>query len=151
MKSATSVLTSPRENPEMLVFDVDSLGERLRALSDRRHRRGIRYRLDLLLVLLVLAKLGGADHPSAIGDWLQCRSKALRTALHLPWPRLPHTNTFRRIMEEVVSPEELETALRAFVRTLPGVGRSALIAIDGKTVRGTIGDNHPHGEHLLCA
>jgi predicted transposase YbfD/YdcC len=151
MKSATSVRPSPRENPEMLVFDVDSLGERLRTLSDRRHRRGIRYRLDLLLVLLVLAKLGGADHPSAIGDWLQCRSKALRTALHLPWPRLPHTNTFRRIMEEVVSPEELETAFRAFVRTLPGVGRSALIAMDGKTVRGTIGDNHPHGEHLLCA
>ncbi len=151
MESATCAVRSPIENSGMMAFDVDSLGECLRTLTDKRHRRGIRYRLDVLLVLLVLAKLGGADHPSAIGDWLLSRSKALRTALHLPWPRLPHTNTFRRIMEEVVSPEELETALRAFVRTLPGVGRSVLIAIDGKTVRGTIGAEHPQGEHLLCA
>ena len=58
MESATSVVGSPIENPEMIVFDVNSLGERFRALTDKRHRRGIRYRLDLLLVLLVLAKLG---------------------------------------------------------------------------------------------
>src|SRR6266487_2181881 len=114
----------------MLVFDVDSLGERFRTLTDKRHRRGIRYRLDVLLVLLVLAKLGGADHPSAIGDWVSSRSEVLRAALHLPLPRLPHANTFRRIMEEVVSAQELETTLSAFVRTLPGVGRSVLIAID---------------------
>jgi len=151
VESATAVLSSPVANSEMLVFDVDSLGERFRTLTDKRHRRGIRYRLDLLLVLLVLAKLGGADHPSAIGDWVSSRSKALRAALHLPLPRLPHANTFRRIMEEVVSAQELETTLSAFVRTLPGVGRSVLIAIDGKTVRGTIGEEHPHGEHLLCA
>jgi predicted transposase YbfD/YdcC len=31
------------------------------------------------------------------------------------------------------------------------VGHSILIAIDGKTVRGTIGTAHPRGEHLLCA
>ena len=151
MESATSARRSPIENPEMMVFDVDSLGERLRTLTDKRHRRGVRYQLDVLLVLLVLAKLGGADHPSAIGDWLRSRSKVLRAALHLPFPRLPHANTFRRIMEEVVSPEELETTFSAFIRTLPGVGRSVLIAIDGKTVRGTIGEQHPQGEHLLCA
>lgn len=151
MESAISALGSPFENPDMMVFDVDSLGERFRTLTDKRSRRGIRYRLDVLLVLLVLAKLGGADQPSAIGDWLHSRSKALRAALHLPHSRLPHANTFRRIMKEVISPEELETILSAFVRTLPGVGRSVLIAIDGKTVRGTIGEKHPYGEHLLCA
>ena len=151
MESATSARSSPFENPDMMVFDVDSLGERLRTLTDKRHRRGIRYRLDVLLVLLVLAKLGGADQPSAIGDWLRSRSKALRVALRLPLPRLPHPNTFRRIMDEVVSPEELETTFSAFVQTLPGVGQSVLIALDGKTVRGTIGEQHPQGEHLLCA
>jgi predicted transposase YbfD/YdcC len=151
VESATSMRTRPIEDSEIIVFDVDSLGERLRTLTDKRHPRGIRYRLDLLLVLLVLAKLGGADHPSAIGDWLHGRAEALRSALHLPWPRLPHANTFRRIMGEVVSPEEFEATLSAFLRTLPRVGRSALIAIDGKTVRGTIGAEHPQGEHLLCA
>lgn len=151
MKSAMVSCPTLIENPEMTIFDVDSLGERFRALTDKRHRRGIRYRLDALLVLLVLAKLGGADYASAIGDWLSCRSEALRTALHLTWRRVPHANTLRRIMEEVVSPEEVDATVSAFLRTLPQVGRSALIAFDGKTVRGTIGDAHPHGEHLLCA
>jgi predicted transposase YbfD/YdcC len=101
--------------------------------------------------LLVLAKLGGADHPSAIADWLHGRQEVLRAVLHLPRPRLPHANTFRRIMEMVVSPTELETTISAFVRALPGVGRSVLIAIDGKTVRGTLGPEHLRAEHLLCA
>jgi predicted transposase YbfD/YdcC len=151
VKSATSMLNSPGEKPSLLVFDVESLAERFRALTDTRHRRGIRYRLDLLLVLLVFAKLGGADSPSAIGDWLQARSQVLRTALRLPWPRVPHANTFRRIMDQVVSPDELDATLSAFLRALPGVGQSVLIALDGKTVRGTIGAAHPHGEHLVCA
>ena len=151
MESGTFSSVTLVENPEMVVFDVNSLGERCRALTDKRHRRGVRHRLDALLVLLVLAKLGGADYPSAIGDWLQCRSKVLRTALHLPWRRMPHANTFRRILEDIVFPEELDAIFSTFLRTLPQVGRSALIAFDGKTVRGTMGDAHPHGEHVLCA
>jgi predicted transposase YbfD/YdcC len=35
--------------------------------------------------------------------------------------------------------------------SLPGVGQSVLIAIDGKTVRGTISPSHAQGEHLLAA
>jgi len=70
VKSATSALRLPFENPEVTVFDVASLGECFRTLSDKRHRRGIPYQLDVLLVLLAVAKLGGADQPSAIGDWL---------------------------------------------------------------------------------
>lgn len=105
----------------------------------------------MTLILIVLAKLAGEDRPSGIADWVSHRTDALRAALHLRRPRLPHHNTFRRILQEVVCPEELETTVAAFLRDLPRVGRSVLIAIDGKTVRGTIGTEHPHGEHLLAA
>lgn len=151
MHSATATAVAPVGKSDPIVFDVGSLGERLRALPDPRHRRGVRYPLEILLVLIVLAKLSGANHPSAIAGWLRARTEAVRAAFHLPRPRLPHANTYRRIVEQVVPPTDLEAAVQAFFRAQPGVGRSVLIAIDGKTVRGTIGTDHPRGEHLLCA
>ena len=151
MHSATAEPLESVEKADPLVFDVGSLGERFRALPDRRHRRGVRYPLEILLVLIVLAKLGGADHPSAIAGWLRARTEAVRAAFHLPRRRLPHANTYRRILDEVVPPADLETTVSAFLREQPGAGHSVLIAIDGKTVRGTMGAEHPQGEHLLCA
>jgi predicted transposase YbfD/YdcC len=151
MECATNAPTGAIEKPPATVLDISSLATHLASLTDKRHRRGVRYSLAVVLILIVLAKLAGEDRPSGIGDWVRQRKDLLRAALHLTRPRLPHPNTFRRILAEVVSPEELETTTAAFVRDLPRTGRSVLIAIDGKTVRGTIGAEHPQGEHLLAA
>jgi len=123
----------------------------LASLTDKRHRRGTRYSLAVILVLIILAKLSGEDRPSGIADWVRHRTDALREALDLKRRRLPHQNTFRRILQEVIAPDELETTVSAFLRDRPRTGRSVLIAMDGKTVRGTMGTEHPHGEHLLAA
>ena len=151
MQCATADPTGASAIPQALVFDVGSLAACLATLTDPRHRRGIRYALGEILVLIVLAKLAGEDHPSAIADWLAVRATALREALPLRRPRLPHLNTYRRILAEVVSPDELERTVSAFLRDLPQTGRGVLIAMDGKTVRGTIGAEHPRGEHVLAA
>jgi predicted transposase YbfD/YdcC len=151
MECATAEPTGAREKPQVLLFDLGSLAARLASLTDKRHRRGVRYSLAVILVLIVLAKLAGEDRPSGIADWVSNRTDALREALHLRRPRLPHQNTYRRILVEVVSPTDLETTVAAFLQDLPRTGRSILIAIDGKTVRGTIGPEHPQGEHLLVA
>lgn len=134
-----------------LLFDVGSLAEHLATLTDSRHRRGIRYPLPLLVLLVVLAKLTGEDRPSGMAEWVRLRKDTLKDALHLSRSAMPHSNTFRRILAEVVSPTDLETRVQAFFRQLAEVGHSVLIAIDGKTVRGTISADHPRGEHLLCA
>ena len=151
MQCATADPTGAMGEPQAVLFDVGSLAARLAALTDKRHRRGVRYSLMVILLLIALAKLAGEDRPSGIGDWVKNRTDALREALHLGRPRLPHQNTFRRILADVVLPEELETTVAAFLRDLPRSGRSILIAMDGKTVRGTIGTEHPQGEHLLAA
>jgi predicted transposase YbfD/YdcC len=134
-----------------LLFDLGSLADRLQTLSDARHRRGKRYSLAVVLLLLILAKLAGEDRLSGIGDWVQGRRTQLCAALHLARPTLPHANTFRRILSEVVSPSELESLVQEFFQSLPAAGQSVLVAIDGKTVRGTITASQPRGEHLLCA
>lgn len=151
MKCATVVPEVRVEKSEARIFDVGSLGERLASLPDARHRRGVRYPLAVVLVLAILAKLGGEDRPSGIADWVRQRAGLLREGLHLSRATMPHANTYRRVLGEVVDPADLESAIGEFFRGLPDVGRSVVVSIDGKTVRGTIGEDHPRGEHLLAA
>lgn len=134
-----------------VVFDVWTLWRRLATLSDRRHEQGKRYGLPLVLLLIVLAKLSGEDRPSGIADWVRYRRAVLAQALGLDLVQAPNHNTYRRILAGAILPGELDAAISAFFRNLGRVGRSILISIDGKTIRGTIGSGHPRGEHLLVA
>jgi predicted transposase YbfD/YdcC len=133
------------------LFAVGALGERLAAVTDRRRARGTRYPLGVVLLLMVLAKLGGEDRPSGIADWVKYRQAALTRALGLGWPRMPHHTTYRRVLAHAVDGEQLDAVVGAFFRTLPDVGHSVVVSIDGKTVRGTIPAGASRGEHLLAA
>ena len=133
------------------VFEVGALWQWLAELRDGCRARGKRYPLPLLLVLVVLAKLSGEDRPSGIADWVRHRRAAFQAALGLNWARMPHHNTSRRVLERAVDPDELDAAIGAFFQRLPGVGRSVLVSLDGKTVRGTITTADTRGEHLLAA
>jgi predicted transposase YbfD/YdcC len=136
------------------VFDLGGLLERLEGLSDRRGERGRRYELAPLLLLVVLAKLAGEDTPSGIADWVAARTAVLTSALRLEWARMPHHNTFRRLLAFVLEPEELDRVVsRHLIRLAKrrGATLSHLIAFDGKTPRGTICQENPDGSHLLAA
>jgi predicted transposase YbfD/YdcC len=52
---------------------------------------------------------------------------------------------------ELINLAELEQLVQAFFLAQREAGRSVVIALDGKTVRGTITGVHPHGLHLLAA
>jgi predicted transposase YbfD/YdcC len=133
------------------VLDLGSLWNHLAKLTDSRSTKGLRYPLTPALMLIVLAKLSGEDKPYGIADWIESRRQLLREAFHLCWKTMPHHNTIRRIVEQVVLPEELDRAIGEYLQSLPGVGQSVLIAIDGKTVRGTIDTKGSQGEHLMAA
>lgn len=136
------------------VFDLAGLLVGLGELTDRRGARGRRYALAPLLLLMVLAKLAGEDTPSGIADWVALRASVLSAALRLTWSRMPHHNTFRRVVALVLEPDELDRAVSLHLirlASLQGIRLSRLIAFDGKTPRGTISDANPQGEHLLCA
>jgi predicted transposase YbfD/YdcC len=136
---------------EGIVFDVGGLWQQLTHIADRRQPRGKRYALPLLLVLMVLAKLGGEDRPSGIADWMRYRREILHAALGYPLPRAPHHTTYRRVLAQALNPAELDAALGDFLRQAAGAGQSVLVSIDGKTVRGTIDAPATRGEHLLAA
>jgi predicted transposase YbfD/YdcC len=134
-----------------VVFALSALATRLATLRDARQARGKRYALPTLLLLIVLAKLAGEDRPSGIADWVAQRAAVLQTALRLSWRRMPHHNTFRRVLAAAVEPSDLDAAVGAFFREQAEVGQSVVVSIDGKTVRGTISGSTSRGEHLLVA
>ena len=50
-------------------FEKSSVMGRMNKLTDLRKAKGQRYRLDTLLMIIVLAKLGGNDRPTEMADW----------------------------------------------------------------------------------
>jgi hypothetical protein len=152
MESSTSPTGSPEVQPVAeMVFSLGSLYSYLAKIADQRKRRGIRYPLATLLVLVVLAKLCGQDKPYGIADWAQQRRAFLVEALRLKRGRLPHHTTYRRIFESGLNGDELERLLSEFIRQLPQAGQGVVIALDGKTLRGTMTRDDPFGVHVLTA
>ena len=138
-------------DPAGLVIDIDSLYAAFAHLHDSRHARGLRYGLVTLLIYIVLAKLAGQDRVTGIAQWVKHRQVTLAEALHLLKPRAPCVNTYRTILGEVLQIEEFEQVVHDFFAAQPKAGQSVVIALDGKTLRGTIPTGQLHGRHLLAA
>lgn len=135
---------------EGMIFDVGSLYAHFQTLSDRRKPRGLRYQLATIMVLMVMAKMCGEDHPSGIAEWAKHRAEMLADLLKLPRKTMPHHSTYRRILAEVIYVEELEQMNSRFLSGKKYYGKQVLVAIDGKVLRGTL-DEAQEGTYLLAA
>ena len=137
-------------------FDLHALAAVFAALPDQRARRGIRYPLAPLLALAVCAKLAGHSRIAALADWARLRADDLAALFHLPRATMPHPSTWSRIFAAAVDVEALEQALGQFFQAtqhraeVPARG-SLILAVDGKTLRGTIPAGHTTGVHLVAA
>jgi predicted transposase YbfD/YdcC len=136
---------------EGFVIDVGSLYAEFGTLEDHRDPRGKRYELALILTLIVLAKLAGEDQPTGFEQWAQERKEYLIPVLGVRRERLPSHNTYRRALGENVECEELQIATTNFLTQKGEVAQSALVCLDGKTLRGTIPTGETQGVHLLAA
>jgi hypothetical protein len=68
---------------EERTFEVTSLYEAFRQLSNRLKARGRHYKLALVLSLSALAKFVGEDEPEGIADWVKLRGEMLGAALEI--------------------------------------------------------------------
>ena len=135
------------------IINVGHLMSYLRRVKDGRKRRGVRYPLEIILALFIMAKLCGENRVFGIADWAQLRSEYLIQALDikLKRKRLPHHSTYRRILTDEISADDLEVIFSEYLAQLPRQGQEIVMVIDGKTVRGTITAEDPFGLHLLAA
>lgn len=137
-------------NKEDIVFDVGSLYAHLQDLKDGRKARGIRYSLEAILVMMIMAKLCGEDTPSGIADWVKHRAEQFIDMLKLKRKSMPHHSTYRRMEAEVIDPQELEQVVSQVLAGRKFFGKQVLLSIDGKVLRGTL-DAAQNGTYLLAA
>ena len=52
-----------------ILYDLGSVYEGLSNITDKRKARGKIYRLETILMIIVLAKLSGEDKPTGIAEW----------------------------------------------------------------------------------
>ena len=133
-----------------VVFDVGSLYAHFQGMKDSRKRRGLRYQLVTILVMIVMAKICGEDTPSGIADWVKHRANQITEILKLERKTMPHHSTYRRIAGEIVDVEELEQVVSKVLSEKKYYGKQVLLSIDGKVLRGTL-DEAQNGTYLLAA
>lgn len=107
-------------------------------ISDWRKARGIRYKLNSLLALLVLGILCGKKGARPISRWGKGLTTAQRKRLGIQEGRSPSPSTLCRVLWHI-DVEETEAAITAWANQvhhqLVAAGLTQGIAIDGKTVR----------------
>jgi len=114
-------------------FDCGRGYDRLCQLTDLRGVNGRRYRLETVLMIVIIAKLCGEDTPFGMTEWARHRQAALVTLLHLSRPNLPSHPTYRRILAYKVYAEEVERLVGTYNQQ--GL-HGEVDALDGKAVRG---------------
>jgi predicted transposase YbfD/YdcC len=129
-----------------------SLGllEVLARVADPRHRRGVRHRLAVILGLAVCAVLAGARSFTAIAEWAADADEHTLARLGVTGP-VPCESTIRRALQRLDAGAFDDLAGQwAAQRTVPGPGQRRVIAVDGKTLRGS-GHGSEDSRHLLAA
>lgn len=129
-----------------VLYDIGSVYEGLCKLTDIRKAKGKMYRLETILMIVVLAKLCGEDTPFAIADWAKNHQEELVQLLQLPRANMPSHHTIRRIMAQVVYPAEIERLVGEYNQQ----GKHGEVyALDGKAVRGMRQKDEEGNEYLL--
>lgn len=107
--------------------------EVLGAVEDPRCARGVRHRLDEMLLITIFAVCRGAEDAENIAQYGQAKEQWLRGFLELPHG-IPCGETFRRLLA-AIKPEELERCLGNWLAGWKGRRRNEVVAVDGKRLR----------------
>lgn len=122
----------------------------LAGVDDRRARRGVRHRLETILAVAVCAVLAGARSFVAIAEWAADADLATRDELGI-CGAVPCESTIRRTLQSLDADAfDEQVGGWAQQRTTPPPAGRRLIAVDGKTLRGSRRADSP-GRHLLAA
>lgn len=129
-----------------ILYDLGSVYEGLSKLTDIRKAKGKLYRLETVLMIVILAKLCGEDRPLGIAEWAKHRQEELVQLLCLSRANMPSHHTIRRIMAYVVYQEEIERVVGEYNRNGQ---HGEVYAMDGKAPRGMRKKDEEGSEYLL--
>ena len=120
--------------------DVVSIQEYFKDLEDPRSTINRKHLLGDLIVICILAVLGGADGPKAIGVWAKANAAWLRQRLALPGG-IPSHDTIGRLLA-ALKPAAFQSCFAQWIANLRGkdaadadADEKEIIAVDGKALR----------------
>jgi predicted transposase YbfD/YdcC len=120
------------------LVDVESIASHFESLSDPRHTRNRKHLLVDVMVICVAGILCGCGGPTAIHRWARNRQDWLVQVLVLP-NGIPSRDCIRRLLL-AVKPEAFQRCFQAWMASAfvaDSSGEKRLVAIDGKTCRGS--------------
>lgn len=118
---------------EGVVYDKGSIYGRLHTLTDLRKARGKRYSLTTVLMIVLLAKLSGANSPTEIAEWGVYHQSEVEASLRITPKRMPERSTYRRILAYKVYETEVERLVGEYNQAGE---RGTICALDGKALLG---------------
>jgi predicted transposase YbfD/YdcC len=129
-----------------VLYDLGSVYEGLSRITDKRKARGKIYRLETILMIIVLAKLSGEDKPTGIAEWGKHHGEEIMKLMQLKKSQMPSVNTYRRTLAEVVCREEVERMVGKYNEDGE---HGEVYGMDGKAVRGMRKKDEEGNEYLL--
>ena len=125
--------------------------EHFETLEDPRlDNHNLRHELTDILVITILGTICGADSWTEIHEFALAKQDWLKTFLSLP-NGIPSHDTFGRVFS-LINPDKLEGCFYAWIDSLDIDTNKEIIAIDGKSLRGSANKRKGHKLlHLVSA
>lgn len=135
-------------------IDALSVYRAFEQVEDKRHKRGVRYSIALILTLIVLGKLAGMSSLQAISEWVRLQTGWLDQVLPCTRKTFPCAATYSNVLRAVDAAEVNQVMSQWLCRVqatkrcgeethgqarLAEQERHQHVALDGKTLRGTLG------------
>jgi len=113
-----------------------NLREELKTLKDKRRGQAQQHKIDVVLMITIMATMSGYQGYRAIGDFAQRYKKQIVKYLELEKDRVPAYATVRRVVQEVDS-KKFGDIFTKWMKHYMKKSNSQWIAVDGKAIKGT--------------
>ena len=111
-------------------------------ISEQTRTQARAYSLPVMMYLSVIAILMGSKNPLEISQWMKINSKRkeIKKLLRVEFFKAPKKSRVYDFFE-MVDKAELERAFRRWIRTFIDIPKYAVVAVDGKVLRGSAKDD----------
>ena len=104
--------------------------------KDKRRGQAQQHKIDVLLMITIMATMSGYHGYRAIGDFAQRYKKQIVKYLELEKDRVPAYATVRRVVQEI-DHKKFEDIFTKWMRHYMKKSNSQWVAVDGKAIKGT--------------
>jgi len=113
-----------------------NLRKELATLKDKRRGQAQQHKIDVVLMITIMATMSGYHGYRAIGDFAQRYKKQIVKYLELEKDRVPAYATVRRVVQEI-DHKKFGDIFTKWMRHYMKKSNSQWVAVDGKAIKGT--------------